>query len=394
MVVLLGFSSGMPLALTAGTLQAWMKNEKVDLSVIGLFSLVGIPYALKFLWSPLMDRFVPPFLGRRRGWILIAQFFLVISICALALTHPAENPGVLAFVALLVSFFSASQDIGIDAYRTDVLEPQELGPGAALHTTGYRVAMIVSGSIALILADHMSWTLVYFIMAAVMAVGIIATLLAPEPVSDVRPPRNLKEAVVLPFTEFFKRTGAFEILTFILLYKVNVVMTVALTTPFMLDLGFSNTDVGAVTKSVGLIATIFGTLAGGALMVRMTILRSLWLFGIFQGVSTVAFVILAYLGHNYPAMVAAIGAENFCSGMGNAAFMAFLMSICDKRFTATQFALFTSFMALTRVLGGAPTGFMVKILGWQNFYLVCVAAMIPGLLLLVRFDRWTTPEVV
>lgn len=392
-VVLLGFSSGLPLALTGATLQAWMKSEKVDLSVIGLFSLVGLPYALKFLWSPLMDRFVPPFFGRRRGWILIMQALLVISISAMALAHPALQPTWTAALAFFVCFFSASQDIVVDAYRTDVLEPNELGPGAALHITGYRIAMLVSGSIALILADRMSWSAVYFTMAGAMLIGVFATLMAPEPGVAVRPPLNLKDAVVSPLKEFFKRTGASEILGFIVLYKIDVVMAVALTTPFMLDLGFSNTDIGAVTKSVGLIATIFGTLAGGALMVRLGLKRSLWSFGIFQGVSTVAFMILAHLGHDYPAMVLAIGAENFCSGMGNAAFQAFLMSICDKRFTATQYALFTSFMALTRVAGGAPTGYMVKALGWQNFYLVCIFAMVPGLLLLTRYDRWTKPEI-
>src|SRR6185437_2447210 len=299
-VVLLGFSSGMPLALTAGTLQAWMKSEKVDLSTIGIFAAVGLPYALKFLWAPLMDRFVPPFLGRRRGWILVAQVLLVISLAAMAFVHPSKSPGLTAFLAVFVCFFSASQDIAVDAYRADVLETEELGLGSGLHITGYRVAMIISGSIALILADHMSWSSVYLLMASLMSVGVIASLIAPEPTAPAKPPRTIREAVVLPFVEFFKRSGALEILAFVLLYKIGVVMAVALTTPFMLDLGFSNTDIGAVTKSVGLIATIVGSLAGGAAMVRLGMLRSLWIFGILQGFSTLAFMLLAHVGHNYP----------------------------------------------------------------------------------------------
>jgi PAT family beta-lactamase induction signal transducer AmpG len=386
-VTLLGFSSGMPLALTGATLQAWMKSEKVDLSVIGLFSLVGLPYALKFIWAPLMDRFVPPFLGRRRGWILMAQLLLVVSIASIAFVHPAVAPAVTAALALLVCFFSASQDIVIDAYRTEILQPEELGLGASFHVTGYRIAMLVSGSIALILADHLSWPQVYLTMAGAMAIGVVASLFAPDPVR-IAPPQTLRDAVVLPFIEFFKRTGSFEILGFLLLYKIDVVMAVALTTPFMLDLGFSYTDIGAVTKSVGIIATIVGSLAGGALMVPLGLYRSLWVFGLFQGISTFAFMALAHVGHVYPAMVTAIAAENFCSGMGNTAYFAFVMSICDKRFTATQFALFSSIMALTRVVGGAPTGFMVKALGWETFFFVCLFAMIPGLLLLFRYPRW------
>ncbi len=377
----------MPLALTGATLQAWMKSEKVDLSVIGLFSLVGMPYALKFLWAPLMDRFIPPFLGRRRGWILIAQIFLILSISAMAFVHPSAAPAVTAGLAFLICFFSASQDIVIDAYRTDLLPSEELGLGASFHVTGYRIAMLVSGSLALILADHLSWPQVYFTMAAAMSIGVIASLIAPE-LEQTSPPKSLREAVVLPLVEFFQRTGAFEVLAFLLFYKIDVVMAVALTTPFMLDLGFSNTDIGAVTKSVGLVATIVGSLAGGALMVPLGLYRSLWIFGLVQGISTAAFICLAHVGHVYSAMVTAIAAENFCSGLGNTAYFAFMMSMCNKRFTATQFALFSSFMAFTRVVGGAPTGFLVKALGWQNFYVVCIFAMIPGLLLLFRYPGW------
>ncbi|MBI3552502.1 MAG: AmpG family muropeptide MFS transporter [Elusimicrobia bacterium] len=392
-VTLLGFSSGLPLALTGATLQAWMKTEGVDLTVIGLFSLVGMPYGFKFVWAPLMDRFVPPLFGRRRGWILLMQLALAVSIAALAFSQPAKAPAATAFIAVLACFFSASQDIAIDAYRSDVLEKDELGPGAAFSTGGYRMAMLVSGSVALIMADHVSWPVVYCTMAAAMGVGIAATFFAPEPRVAPAPPRSLQEAVAHPFSEFFKRTGSLEMLAFILLYKVDVVMATALMTPFILELGFSKTDIGAVSKSVGMIATIVGALAGGALMVRLGVKRSLWTFGLFQGVSTIAFMLLAHVGHHYPTMVVSIAAENFCSGMGTAAFQAFLMNICDKRFTATQYALFSSMFALTRTIGAAPTGFIVKALGWQAFFLVCIVAMIPGLLLLTRYDRWTRPEI-
>jgi PAT family beta-lactamase induction signal transducer AmpG len=391
-VALLGFSSGLPLALTGTTLQAWMTSEKVDLSVIGLFSLVGAPYALKFLWAPLLDRFAfPSFgmgLGRRRGWIFVTQIGLILAILCLGLVKPAALPLMTALVALVVSFLSASQDIVIDAYRTDVLSLSEMGPGAALHIAGYRIAMLVSGALALYLSDHMSWLLVYSIMALTLGVGLIATLIAPEPSASILAPRSLKEAVVFPFVEFFKRKGSFEILGFILLYKIDVVMATALTTPFILGLGFSRTDIAAVTKVFGLIATLLGTLAGGLLMPKLGMKKSLLYFGIFQGVSTLTFYALAAAGHSYPLMVASIAVENICTGMGTAAFAAFLMSICDKRYTATQYALLTSFMALTRVVGGTPTGFMVKAIGWQNFFLFCVVIMIPGLLLLTRFDRW------
>jgi len=387
-VLLLGFSSGIPLALTGSTLQAWMASEKVDLAVIGVFSLVGLPYAVKYLWAPLMDRFVPPFLGRRRGWMLVTQVALFLAVAAMAFSTPLAAPGLLALLSLLVAFFSASQDIVVDAWRTEVLAPEELGPGAGVHILGYRVAMLTSGAIALILADRMPWRVVYLLMAGSLAVGIAASLLAPEPELRVKPPGTLREAVVEPFLEFFGRPGAIGILLFIVFYKLDVVMATALTTPFLLELGFTKTDIGAVTKGLGMASTIVGTLAGGAVVARSGMKASLWLFGVLQSVSTLSFLALARMGHHYPMMVAAIGIENLCSGMGTAAYAAFLMSLCDRRFTATQYALLTSLMAVTRVVVGAPTGVLVKAYGWEVYFLVSAAAAIPGLLLLLRYDRW------
>jgi MFS transporter, PAT family, beta-lactamase induction signal transducer AmpG len=391
-VLLLGFSSGLPLALTATTLQAWMKSENVDLTVIGLFSLVGLPYGLKFIWAPAMDRFIPPFLGRRRGWMLISQIALIVTIAAMAFSSPVRLPVVTAVIAVLIAFFSASQDIVVDAYRTDLAEPEEIGPAASLYITGYRIGMLVSGAVALILSDHLSWQVVYLVMAAAMGIGVVATLSAPEPKTAAKPPQTITEAVVLPFVEYFRRKGAFEVLGFIILYKIDVVIAMAMTTPFLLELGFTKTDIGAVTKGFGLVATIAGTLAGGAVMVKLGIKRSLWLFGLSQGISGLSFMLLAHVGHDYPMMVTAIAIESFCSGMGTAAFTAFMMSICDKRFTATQYAIFTSVMGLSRVIGSAPTGYLAKALGWEQYFLLSVLAMAPGLLLLTRYSKWRLAE--
>jgi PAT family beta-lactamase induction signal transducer AmpG len=387
-VLLLGFSSGLPLALTATTLQAWMKSENADLTVIGLFSLVALPYGLKVLWAPAMDRFMPPFLGRRRGWMLISQLALLFTIAAMAFSNPVRSPVATALLAFLIAFFSASQDIVVDAYRTELATKEEVGPAAALYITGYRFGMLMSGAAALILSDHVSWQVVYLLMAAAMVVGIVASVFAPEPVVAAKPPRTITEAVVLPFVEYFRRQGALEVLAFIILYKIDVVIAMAMTTPFLLDIGFTKTDIGAVTKGFGLVATILGTLAGGALMVKLGLKRSLWTFGLSQGISGLSFMWLAHVGHDYPTMVAAITIESFCSGMGTAAFTAFLMSICDTRFTATQYALFTSVMGLSRVIGSAPTGYLAKALGWEQYFLLSVLAMVPGLLLLTRYSKW------
>jgi len=393
-VLLLGFSSGIPLALTGSTLQAWMATEKVDLTVIGAFSLVGLPYTIKYLWSPLMDRFVPPFMGRRRGWMLVTQVALMITIAAMAFSQPKAHPGILALLALLVSFCSASQDIVVDAYRTEVLLPDELGPGAGVHILGYRIAMLTSGAIALILADRMPWQMVYLLMAGSLTVGITASVLSPEPTLPMKTPKSLKEAVIEPFREFLGRQGAYWILLFIILYKLDIVMATALLTPFLLSIGFSMTVIGAVTKWLGMAATIIGTLVGGALVTKMGMKMSLWVFGVLQSLSVLTFYALAKIGHNYTALVAAIGLENLCNGMGTAAYTAFLMSLCDRRFTATQYALLTSLMAVTRVIIGAPTGFIANKFGWSNYFVISALAAIPALLLLLRYDKWTVSGTV
>ncbi len=384
----LGFSSGLPLALTGTTLQAWLSSEQVDLQIIGIFSLVGLPYTLKVLWAPLLDRFTPPWMGRRRGWILFWQLVLAANIFTIGLISPAAMPWAVGFMALAIAFSSSSQDIVIDAYRADVLKEKELGAGAATTVVGYRVALLISGALALILSDHLSWKLVYTLMAGLMVVNTLFTFMAPEPAEKPFPPRTLKEAIWGPLKSYFQRAGAVEMLCFIMLFKLADAIAGAMTTPFLLDIGFTRTDVGAVNKAFGLLSTIFGTLAGGAIIAKIGINRSLWIFAFLQAFSNLAFAGLAMIGPHYPAMVTAIGIENICGGMGTAAFIAFMMSLCDKRFTATQYALLTSFMAVSRVVAGAPTGFLAHSLGWPWFYSVSVLGALPGILLLPRFAPW------
>jgi PAT family beta-lactamase induction signal transducer AmpG len=311
----------------------------------------------------------------------------------MGLVDPKTHLGLLAVLAFTVAFLSASQDIVIDAWRTETLTVDEYGAGAGAQTIGYRAAMLVSGAVALALADSLPWRTVYLLMAGVMVISIGYTLLADEPKLSTKPPRSLMEAAVFPLVEFLKRKGSVENLAFIILYKLDVVMALALTTPFLQELGFSKTAIGAVNKGGGLAAIILGTLAGGALLPKLGMKKALWVFGVLQGVATLAFLGLSIVGMNYPLMVFAICADNFFSGMGTAAYAAFLMSLCNPKFTATQFALLSSLMALTRTVAGAPTGWLATNLGWPLYFVVCTLAMIPGLLLLTRFDKWKGPTV-
>lgn len=384
----LGFSSGIPLALIGTTLQAWMTTENVDLRVIGIFSLVGLPYTIKVLWAPVMDRFTIPWLGRRRGWIVLTQALLATLILALGLSSPSLMPWLVAALALAIAFSSASQDIVIDAYRADVLHERELGAGAATTVVGYRLAMLTSGAMALIVSDYLPWHLIYLSMAGLMLANILFTLVAPEPAERVIPPKTLKDAVWEPLLTYFRRSGAVEMLVFIMVYKLCDALAGAMTTPFLLEVGFSRTDVGTVNKAFGLVSTVLGTLAGGSFIAKIGINRSLWIFAFLQALSNFAFTALALIGRNYAVMVAAIGLENLFGGMGTAAFVAFMMRLCDKRFTATQYALLTSFMAVTRVLAGVPTGFMVNAMGWPWFFAVSILGALPGILLLPRFAPW------
>jgi MFS transporter, PAT family, beta-lactamase induction signal transducer AmpG len=385
-MLVLGFSSGLPLALTGSTLQARMAVAGVDLRTIGLFSLVGLPYMLKFLWSPLMDRYAPPWLGRRRGWMFSTQCVLFLAILGMALTSPRYSVGALAFIALFVAFASASQDIVIDAYRTDLLREKERGAGTALHVTGYRIgAQLVSGAAALILSDRIGWRYTYLLMALMMVIGMVGTLIAPEPEIQVRPPKTLREAVWGPLNDFFSRNGAVTLLLFIVLYKFGDAYAGTLTTAFLIKgVGFTPTDVGTVNKGLGLISLLLGATLGGSLMVRLGLFKSLLFFGILQAISNLSFVGLAFTGKSYPMMISAVAFENLTGGMGTSAFVAFLMALCNHRYTATQFALLSSLAVLGRVSISPTSGYAVESLGWANFFFLTTLTALPGLWLLLR----------
>lgn len=380
--LLMGFSSGLPLLLTMSVLQAWMTLEGVDLKTIGLFALVGVPYTLKFLWAPLLDRYTPSLLGRRRGWLLLAQLGLMLSIVLLAFTSPADSPLSVAFAALLLTFFSASQDIVIDAYRREALSDEELGFGSSLYVNGYRIGMLLASGGGLILADFISFTQVYLLMAAFMLIGVATTLFAPEPEIPEGQPKRLREAVIDPFIEYFSRKDALLILFFILLYKVGDTMASHMSIPFYLDIGFSTSEIGSVVKLFGFWATILGGLLGGLLILRIGIYRALWVFGILQGLSTAGFALLAMMGYSLAGLTGVIAFENLTAGMGTAAFVAFMASLTNRRFTATQYALLSSFMGIPRVLVAAPTGYMVEAMGWVSYFSFCALIALPGLILL------------
>lgn len=389
----MGFSCGLPLLLTITLLQAWMKDEGVDLAMIGMMSLVGLPYTVKFLWAPFLDRYIPAFLGRRRGWLLSSQLLLVLSVAGLGFTEPGRNPLYVILAAILVTFFSATQDIIVDAFRRESLPDEELGLGSSLYINGYRVGMLLASGGGLIMADTLSYSVVYLIMAACLLPCILATILSPEPEISAGTPKTIKEAVIEPLFEYFSRKGAIWILAFIVLYKIGDTMASAMTIPFYIDIGFSKTEIGAVVKLFGFWATITGSLAGGFAMLYIGINRSLWIFGFFQALSTAGFAFLAHTGYSVPVLSGVIAFENFSSGMGTAAFTAFMASITNKKFTATQYALLSSLMGIPRVLASAPTGFLAGNTGWELFFIACTLIAIPGMLLLLKFAPWKGEKV-
>ena len=379
-ILLLGFSSGLPLALTGGTLQAWLTVSGADIMTIAWFSWIGIPYLLKFLWSPVMDRYVPPFLGRRRGWMLLTQVALILGIVGMAVSSPKENLWMLGCLALWVAFASASQDVVIDAYRADLLPAAERGMGAAVGVLGYRLAMLASGGLALILADQIGWRQTFFAMAALMSVGLITSFAAPEPEVRGTPPRSLREAVVEPLRDLLLRPGALQLLALIVLYKFGDALAGTLTTAFLIrGVGFSLTDVGTINKGLGLVSLLAGGFAGGLLLVRMSLTRALLLFGALQAISNLSFAVLAWAGKSYPLLVFAVSFENLASGMGTAAFVAFAMALCNHSFSATQYALLSALASLGRILFGPVTGGLVEAMGWANFFVLTFVAALPGL---------------
>jgi len=383
-LLLLGFASGLPLALTSGTLQAWMTVENVDLKTIGIFSLVGQAYVFKFLWSPMMDRYTPSFFGRRRGWLILTQLLLVAAIFAMGYMDPSKELFWLAALAVLIAFASASQDIVFDAYKTDLLPAAERGSGAAVSVLGYRLAMLVSGGLALWIADrYLGWQHMYWLMAGLMLIGVVATIMAPEPDVSEPAPRTIEIAVVAPLKDFFGRNNAWLILLLIVMYKMGDAFAGSLSTTFLIrGVGFDAGEVGLVNKTLGLLATIIGALYGGMLMQRLSLFRALMIFGILQGVSNAGYWILAVTDKHLYSMGTAIFFENLCGGMGTAAFVALLMTLCNRSFSATQFALLSALSAVGRVYVGPIAGWFVEAHGWSLFYLFSIVAAIPGLLLL------------
>jgi len=387
-----GFSSGLPLYLLINLVPAWLRSENVNLKEIGLFALIGFPYTWKFLWSPLVDRYAVPWLGRRRGWMFAMHVALIVSIAGLGFFQPKTELWSIAYLAAAVAFFSATLDIAIDAFRRELLPEVELGLGNSIHVNAYRIASLIPGSLSLILADRMPWSSVFVITALFMLPGLAMTLLAREPDATAAPPKSLRDAVVLPFREFIERSGwsqALLILTFIFLYKLGDSMATALATPFYLDMGFSKTEIGVVAKNAGLWASVFGGFLGGLWMVKIGINRGLWLFGIVQVVSILGFAWLAWLGKpDIVALGVVIAFEALGVGLGTVAYVAFIARATNPRFTATQFALFTSLSAVPRTVVNATTGWIVDQTGWFNFFLLCTVLALPGMALLLRVAPW------
>ena len=386
-----GFSSGLPLFILYQLVPGWLRSEGVSLTEIGLFSLIGIPYVWKFIWSPFMDRYSLPLLGRRRSWMLFTQVLLLISIACFGFVDPVIDIWSVAYLAAAVAFFSASQDIVLDAYRRELLPDNELGLGNSIHVQAYRLSGLVPGSLAFILADHISWQSVFLIVAVFMFVGIFLTLSIKEINQEIAAPKTLREAVVLPFKDFINRKGlkpALEILVFLFLYKLGDSMATALQTPFFIDLGFSKTEIGVVAKTASLIAMTIGLAVGGIVMIKLSINRALWLFGFVQIISILGFAALAEIGHNSYALAMAMGFEYLGVGLGTAAFTAFIAKTTNPAFAATQFALFTALTALPRTFANATTGVIVEQIGWTNFYFICTLIAVPGMLMLLRIAPW------
>lgn len=381
-MLLLGYSSGLPLLLIGSTLQAWMTDGGVDLVAIGMVSLIGLPYVIKFLWAPFLDRYKLPFSSRRKSWMLFCQFFIILGILALSFTHPSINVYASVSWAAFIAFFSASQDVVIDAYRREILPDEELALGSSLYITGYRLAMLVSGAGALFLADIMPWKEVFWWMALLMVPAMIFTLISPAENKHNPIPANLSEAIFGPLLDFFKRPGAWIILLFILLYKVGDSMASNMTTPFILAVGYTKTDLASVAKTFGMLATILGGILGGSLMLKMRMKFALIFFGTLQAVSTLGFSLLPQLPVTFLSLASVIAFENLASGMGTAAYSAYMASLTNKQFTATQYALLSALMGVPRVILSSPTGLMAQSMGWETFFVFCTLIALPGIFLL------------
>jgi len=393
--VFTGFTSGLPLYILIQLVPGWLRTEGVGLAEIGFFTLVQIPYTWKFLWSPIMDRFTLPFLGRRRGWMLVTQLALMISIAALGFLEPALSIWAVAYLAIAVAFFSASQDVVLDAYRRELLPDRELGIGNSIHVQAYRLSGLVPGALALILADHLPWHTVFVIVAAFMGIGIALTLSIDEPARDPGSPKTIRQAVIEPFREFISRQGvapALLVLAFLFFYKLGDNMATALQTPFFIDVGFTLTQIGSIAKTAALSAAIAGAMIGGLIMIRLSINRALWLFGVVQVVSILGFALLSEIGANPWMLGVAVVFEYLGVGLGTAALTAYIARSTNKAFAATQFALFTALAATPRTLANSVTGVLVEHIGWTSFFVLCTGLAIPGMLLLFKVAPWNADD--
>lgn len=389
-VFLLGFASGLPLALVGGTLKTWLKREGVDLTTIGFFSWVGATYSFKFLWAPFLDKYFHHSFGRRRTWMLASQIAMVIGIAAISRLNPHADLLAMGFVAAIIAFFSATQDIAIDAYRREILPDNELGIGSSLNVYGYRIAMLVSGGAAIGMVglegssffSNLTWNDVYLGLALIMSTGILITFLADEPKLKSEPTSFL-DAVIHPMKELVTRPAWASVLIFVILFKLGDSISAAMLNPFYVDMGYDNLQIGAVVKAVGLFSSLTGLFAGGSLMYWVGIYPALWISGILQALSTVAFALLT-MSPTIQALTGVVFFEDYASGMGTAAFVAFMGSITDKKYTAFQFALLTSLATVGRTLASGWSGAIAQNMGWLGFFVFCGAIATPGLVMLWR----------
>ena len=393
--LLLGISSGLPLLAIGSTLKAWLTESGLSIESIGLFSAVGLPYTLKFLWAPFFDRYSLPFLGRRKGWLIVLQLILASLFIVLSFIDPKSSILLFSGCAFLIAFFSASQDIIVDATRRDVLKDNELGLGNGFFVNGYRLGMLLSGALALNLAEAFSWQQVYWFISSSFLIGLAGTFLTTENSSSASSPvSSLRQAILEPFRLFFTKPRALLLLAFILFYKFGDSLASEMTTPFLLQIGYSKANIGTIAKTFGLIATMLGALFGGWVLLKIGYSKSLWIFGLLQAVSTIGFAILGTLPANINSLAMIIGFENLTSGMGTTAYAAFMAYHCDKRFSATQYALLSSIMGIPRVIFGSSTGFLAAELGWSGFFIFCTAMALPGMLLLPKVAPWGKTEKI
>ncbi len=392
-VFALGFASGLPLLLTGATLKQWLAQEQVDIKMIGFFSWVGLAYSFKYLWAPLLDRYFSEKVGRRKTWMLFSQIGLVLGIVMMAMQAPTMNLANLAAWAVFVAFMSATQDIAIDAYRREILTNEEIGLGSSMGIYGYRVAMLIAGGVGVsfvadtaVLGDKISWNQLYFVMAGIMAFCALVTAFIPEPQREAAP-KSIVEAVIAPFIEFFKRPEAILILVFVFAFKLGDQISGSLLTPFYKDMGYQNAEIGLITKSFGLFSSLAGLFVGGIALLKFGIRKCLWAFGILQALSTASFALVVYTGPQIWSLATTVIFEDFSSGMGTAAFTAFLASITNRKFTATQFALLTSVATLGRTVFAGFGGVLKEAVGWAGFFYTGALMAIPGLVLLWWLNR-------